>query len=212
MSMGLLASLPMYARPELDKANAALWTAIKEALKGDGIDAPQALTPDGLGYAFWEDPKMLFSQTCGFPYRARLRDKVHLIGTPDYGLSDCPPGYYYSVFVVRKGRGFEGLSDLDGTAFAFNDMHSQSGYHGPLSEAAMHGITFSSRVETGGHWRSAKTVVEGRADVAAIDAVTWRHMTRFDDFTCDLEVVAKTAATPGLPFISAIDSGLATIK
>ena len=44
----------------------------------------------------------------------------------------------------------------------------------------------------------------GRADIAAIDAVTWRMIERLDaDLAARLRVVAGTPPTPGLPYICA---------
>ena len=198
--MTLRASLPMYTRPELDSANAALWQAIRDQMWVQGLQAPDALDPNGFGYAFWEAPDLLLSQTCGYPYRTRLSDKVAFIGTPNYGLPDCPPGYYYSVFVVHAASPVETLADL--TTFAFNARDSQSGFRGPLDYAAQRGVKLQPTLETGSHMASAKAVADGKSSVAAIDAITWRNMTTFDRFTNDLKVIARTRPVPGLPLIT----------
>jgi len=82
----MTASLIMYARPELDAAHAALWQGLRARLVAKGIEAPQKLDESASEFAMWEDPALVFSQTCGMPYRTRLHPKVRLIGTPDYGL------------------------------------------------------------------------------------------------------------------------------
>ncbi len=56
---------------------------------------------------------------------------------------------------------------------------------------------------TGGHLNSAKAVAEGRADIAAIDALTWKMIKRWDGFAQDLREVATTTPTPALPMITA---------
>ena len=45
-------------------------------------------------------------------------------------------------------------------------------------------------------------VVEGRADLAALDAMSWSMMVRWDHFAQDLKVVGFTDLTPGLPLIT----------
>lgn len=200
--MTLQASLPMYARPELDPANAALWDALCEAIAKHGIDSPKNLDPNGVGYAYWESPDLLFSQTCGYPYRTRLRDKVTLLGTPDYGLDGCPPGHYYSVFVTHRASTHQDLSNLQGATFAINSRDSQSGFQGPIAHAASLGVTLQPTRETGSHQAAAKAVAARQADVAAIDAITWRHLTAYDDFTRDLAVIGQTHPVPGLPLIT----------
>ena len=44
---------------------------------------------------------------------------------------------------------------------------------------------------------------EGRADIAALDAVTWALLQRWEPWAASLRAVARTAPTPGLPLIAA---------
>ena len=86
---------------------------------------------------------------------------------------------------------------------AFNEPLSQSGWAAPQTHAAQIGIRLLPGIRTGAHAQSASTVAEGRADVAALDAVTWRLLQRFDPVTRSLRVVGLTGPTPGLPLITA---------
>ena len=98
----MIASLPMYDRPDLAHQTAALWELIRDALRAEGVAAPDTLTPAPADlFQHWQVPDLVLSQTCGFPYRTRLHGHVTLIGTPDYGLEGCPPGHYRSVIVAR---------------------------------------------------------------------------------------------------------------
>lgn len=169
----------------------------------NGIDAPDSLTSDGVGYEFWQNPNLVLSQTCGYPYRSVLREKVNLVGTPDYGLEGCPVGYYHSVFIVRADSQVNDIRDLAGARMAYNDTHSQSGFHGPRAFAEEQGIELSFEVETGAHRASALAVFEGRSAAAALDAVTWRNLVRFEEFASALRVVTRTWPVPGLPLICA---------
>ena len=58
-------------------------------------------------------------------------------------------------------------------------------------------------VQTGAHRLSAAAVAEGRADIAALDAVTFALMQDLVPETRRLKVVGMTDPTPGLPLITA---------
>lgn len=199
----MIASLGMYDRAETAAANDRLWAAIRDGLRARGVAAPDALTRGEAAYwPAWEGPALVLSQTCGFPYRARLHGRVTLIGTPDYGVEGCAPGHYRSVFVARADDARGRLEDFDGTALAYNEALSQSGWAAPQNHAAAHGLRFPAGLQTGGHRASAQAVAGGRADLAALDAVTWRLLSRWEDFAGRLKVVGQTDPTPGLPFIA----------
>ncbi len=199
-----VAAFPMYMRPELVPAFDALWLCLRQALRERGIDAPDKLTDAGTDLlGFWSRPDLLISQTCGYPYRHFLKERVRLVGTPDFGLPGCEPGYYHSAFVVRRDDPRQSLSAFDGAVFAYNDLHSQSGYAAPMIAARRAGVRFLGKRQSGAHVASAQMVLHGQADIAGLDAISWRHMEQFDDWASDLRVLAWTEPTPGLPFITA---------
>jgi len=71
----------------------------------------------------------------------------------------------------------------------------------PLAE---HGRFFSSVELTGGHVASVRAVAEGRADVAAIDCVSYAHIRRFNpELTSRLRILDWTPSSPGLPYVTA---------
>lgn len=195
----MIAALPMYDRAETALANDTFWAAIRHAL-GYG---PDRLTRDMDIWDIWQSPDLLLAQTCGYPYRARLHGHVTLIGTPDYGLPDCPAGYYYSVFIRRRTDPRGALSDFDGAVFAYNEPLSQSGWAAPMAQMAAQGLTFATHLQSGAHLNSARMVATGHADIAAIDALTWAMVEKYDSFANGLQVVCRTTPTPGLPYIAA---------
>lgn len=199
----MIASLMMYARPELHDAHLRYWALIRAELAARGVPAPATLSNDADPFAVWTDPALVLSQTCGMPYRTRLHGHVTLIGTPDYGLEGCAPGHYNSPIVVRKDDPRGTLTDYKKAGFAYNDTHSQSGFVSIYNTVKPLGFWFSDRRLSGGHQASARMVAEGRADIAALDAVTWALIRRYDDFAADLRVLEWTAPTPGLPYIAA---------
>ncbi len=205
----MIASLPMYDWQELAPAHDALWVQIHQALTSAGLPAPDRLDREIGLWEAWENPELLLGQTCGMPYRTRLHDHVRLVGTLDYGLPDSPAGFYYSELVVRADEPAP-LSDITQLRLAYNSHDSQSGWAAPQNFAAQRGERFTRTLPTGAHRESALAVAEGRADIAALDAVTWRLIRRYmPDLASALRVMARTDTTPGLPLITALtcDSG-----
>ena len=199
----MIASLAMYDWPQNAAETDRLWTRMRKALADEGIDAPEALTRNGSLWEIWESPALVLAQTCGMPYRTRLHGQVQLVATPDYGLPDAPAGYYYSVFVTRTDEPGEVIDFIDRT-LAFNGQDSQSGWAAAQNHVAPMGVKFSHTRHTGAHRDSARAVAENCADIAAIDAVTWRLITRYlPDLAAKLRVIDHTEPTPGLPFVTA---------
>lgn len=208
----MIASLGMYDRAETREANDRLWALIRDGLRGIGIAAPDALTRgEGAYWPAWTSPDLVFSQTCGFPYRARLHGEVRLIGTPDYGLDGCPPGHYRSIFVAQATDKRGTLQEFDGAGLAFNEDLSQSGWAAPQNHARTLGLTLRPVLRSGGHLLSARAVAEGRAEIAAIDAVTWSLIAEFEPFARGLKVVGHTTPTPVLPYITALTQDAAAM-
>ncbi|MCT8159794.1 phosphate/phosphite/phosphonate ABC transporter substrate-binding protein [Pseudoruegeria sp. SHC-113] len=195
----MIAALPMYDRPEVAVLNDRFWHTIRASL-GHG---PQSLTRGVPLMALWEDRALLLAQTCGLPYRARLHGRVTLVGTPDYGVDGCPPGFYRSHLLVRADDPRQSLAGFENARLAINEPLSQSGWAAPQAHFAKAGIPIGSVVQTGSHAGSALAVAEGRADIAAVDAVTWRLICAHDGFADRLRVLDSTAPTPGLPYITA---------
>ncbi|MFN6925156.1 MAG: phosphate/phosphite/phosphonate ABC transporter substrate-binding protein [Tabrizicola sp.] len=200
----MTASLGMYDFGPAMAANDRFWALVRDGLRARGIAAPDALTRgEGAYWPAWEAPDLVLSQTCGYPFRARLHGRVTYVGTPDYRVEGCPPGYYRSVFVVRTDDPRQTLQEFDGAAFAYNEALSQSGWAAPQTHAAKLGIRLSPALRTGSHRLSAQAVAEDRAEIAALDAVTHALLQDVEPFMSRLRRIALTDPTPGLPYIAA---------
>ena len=204
----MIASLPMYDRPEAHSAHDRFWQAIRKNL-GYG---PEALTRDGTVWDHWASPELILSQTCGYPYRAHLHGKVTLIGAPDNRLEGCKPGEYCSVFIARKDDTRDEPIQFSGSVFAYNEPLSQSGWAAPAAYAKSRGFGFEILHRTGGHAASAEAVASGKADLAALDALTWRMVERSEKAAEELRVIAHTTPTPTLPYITALSQDPVPIR
>lgn len=206
----MIACLPMYDWAEVRPATDRFWALIRNHLRAFGIAAPDGLHR-GERWNDWRASDLLLGQTCGYPYRTILHGHVALVGTPDYGLPDAPPGHYYSQLIVRQGEGADWRDYLD-RVLAINGHDSQSGWAAPQNHAASEGRSFTRLLVTGAHVASATAVAEGDADIAAIDAVTWQLFVRYrPDLAQKLTVIARTEPTPGLPLITAPSNDSASL-
>lgn len=190
----MIASLPMYWQRETAHHWALFWNAVQQRLPHlPPLTAPDALPDDW--YAHWMAPDLILSHTCGLPFRDRLRDRVTYVASFDYALPDTPPGFYHSVVLARRGE-TRPQGDL---RLAFNQPDSQSGW------GSTHGRGFAGYLETGAHRGSVSAVIDGGADVAYVDAVTWRILCLLDPAIADaLEVIDRSTPTAGLALITAI--------
>ncbi|WP_299504273.1 PhnD/SsuA/transferrin family substrate-binding protein [uncultured Roseobacter sp.] len=197
----MTASLPMYDTGTTRSANDRLWALIRKHLGRGPLELDRETDPHDT----WDASDLILSQTCGLPYRSELHGRVALVGTPDYGVRGCPPGYYKSYLVVRKDDPRRDLASFAGATLARNDVRSQSGWaavEGHLSESDF-GFSFvGNTTDTGGHARSAQAVHAGQADIASLDAVTWTLIKREMPMAKELRVLTSTRPTPGLPFIT----------
>ena len=198
----MIASLPMYFRPETAGAHHRLWVLIRNQLRGEGIDAPENLSEPADLVSHWQKADILLSQTCGLPFATFLKDRAHLVGSSDHEIPGCPSGHYYSVFIKARSDRRADLKEFGGARLAFNGKDSQSGWGAPLNAAKARRMRFGSCLETGSHQESSRAVANGSADTAAIDAHSWRLISRYDDFTDRLCVFDSTPCTPGTPLIT----------
>ena len=198
----MFASLPMYARPQNAAAHDALWTLIRDGLRDRGIAAPDALDQDFRHVEGWGREDLVLGQICNLPYRAVFRDRVTAIGSADYDLPEVEPGQYFSQWVVRADDPAQRLEDCDGYRLAYNDALSHSGWGAAEANAERRGLRLLPHLSTGAHRASMQAVATGEADLACIDAVTWRMAKRWDPVADKLRVIGRSDGSPGMTFIT----------
>ena len=165
---------------------------------GVGIDVPERLTHADDVHALWHDPSLVLSQSCGWPLVTELDGLVSTIGTFAYDIPGGYDGYYRSVLV---SSGPATPEDLSRATAAVNGFASLSGW---ISLRAALGGDETSRVivETGSHVASLAAIRDGRADVAAIDGVTYALVARDRPELLDgVCVVGSGPRVPCLPLI-----------
>lgn len=108
-----------------------------------------------------------------------------VIGNRDFGMDVVAvPRYqgkaqYYSLIIVRKESPIRNIMDLQGKRMALTDPLSNSGYFYPMFLIREMGKDpnqfFSRMLFTYSHDSSMQAVLEGIADVAAVDSLIFDH-------------------------------------
>lgn len=211
-----LAALPMYDLPELQAANDALWAGLVDELAKEGVEAPRALTRDRDLHALWRDPTLLLAHACGYPLVTGLGNSVQLVATPRYRAQGCTGPFHRSAIVVRTDAAYDRLAELRGARCAVNERSSNTGMNllrAEVARVAERRRFFAEVRFTGAHVASLTAIVEGQADVAAVDAVTLAHLQRLRPaFAESLRVLQWTQASPGLPLITSRSTPAAGVE
>jgi ABC-type phosphate/phosphonate transport system substrate-binding protein len=136
-----------------------------------------------------------------------FKGRLEVLATPAYEVEGCSGPCYSSLIIVHAAGAIARLEDLEGATAAYNAEDSLSGHlalksvFAPLSR---NGRFFGRVVRSGGHVGSMRMVQERKADVAAIDCVTFalarRHL---PGLAGDLAVIARGPLAPALPYVTA---------
>ncbi|MBW4984811.1 PhnD/SsuA/transferrin family substrate-binding protein [Mameliella sp. CS4] len=202
----MIASLPMYWREENARSWRDFWSCVQSAGGRHGLELPDLTPPDAIPEPWsdhWLRDDLAVSMTCGLPFRTVLKNRVTYVGTLGFGLN-CTPGHYYSRVLRHLGRHDpRDVKGIDGLRLAYNSSDSQSGWAASQGGTPFARVpTYSAFVQTGSHAGSLDAVAQGHADIAFVDAVTWRLLKRFEPASAKVHVAGHTAATPGLPLIA----------
>lgn len=198
-----LAELLMYVAPEpIRQANERWLARIIEQLDVTRGDAQGLALTD-----LWLSPQLLLTQTCGYPLMTALRGKVRVIGRPRYELPDGSGGNHCSLLLSRADDPRRTLPAFRGSRGVINGADSNSGMNllrhrlAPLH----HEGQFFARVGiSGSHRESLRWLREGKADLAAIDSVTFAYLARHAEAeVAGLRVIVRSAFSPTLPYITA---------
>lgn len=213
---GPFALLPMYDFIWTAAANDRLWAAIAARLADAGVQAPMRLARGRDLAAQWRDPRLVFGQTCGYPYVTGLRDSVALIAAPEYSFPGCEGASHRSFIIARADDGRRELAEFRGATAALNASDSNTGmnlFRAAVAPIAGRAPFFRAIAVTGSHERSVEAVANGRADLASIDCVSFALLGRGrPDLIERVAIVAKSAPSPGLPFIASARLGRSTIE
>ena len=116
---------------------------------------------------------------------------------------------YFADLIVRHGLAARGFASLRGTAFAYNDRLSLSGWYRMLERLAAIGHSgppeafFSRLAHSGSHLESIAAVASGRADGASVDSNALRLAVKRDpDLAGRLTLLEAWGPSPIQPLLA----------
>ncbi|MDI9279514.1 PhnD/SsuA/transferrin family substrate-binding protein [Pantoea sp. EABMAA-21] len=204
-------SLPMYDihHPTTLGLTAALTTLLQQR----GVQAEVEWHSDLVPH--WRDADLLLSQTCGYPLVALLPD-VQLVGAFQSSAQGCEGLRYRSWLVARKEDENLTLSDFRGRRAVCNSDDSHSGYNSlryVIAPLAHDGHFFSEALQSGSHRQSLAALREQRADIAAIDCITWALLrAHHPEELAGLEIIGETPLCAALPLITSEKTDAKTLE
>lgn len=209
------AELLMYVAPEpIQQANQQWLARVFERLDLKRRNADHLNLP-GL----WRASELLVSQTCGYPLMTQLRGQVRIIGRPRYELAHSSGGEHCSLLLTRTDNPRRTLAEFYNSRGVINGHDSNSGMNLLRERLALlqrAGRFFASIAISGAHRESLRWLRENRADLAAIDSVTYDYLARFaPDEVAGLRLVTRSAPSPTLPYIGPLglsDAQVARIR
>ena len=214
--MALICAYPMYQMPELEHCIAAWWQGVRGHLIEQDLSAeivsklPKLLSQPNDYYAHWRDDNLLLSQTCGYPLTHSLQGQVHYVATQSYHTPFSHGPMYNSVVLVRDQSGAKHIKELFQARVAVNSDDSQSGYHalrGLIAPLAQGEAFFSDVIESSSHRKSIALVVQGQADICAVDCVTYSLLQAHAPLEiAKLRILTTTQSAPCLPYITSLST------
>jgi len=214
--MTLICAYPMYQMPELEYFIAAWWQGVRKHLIEQELSIkeahklPELLTQPKDYYAHWRDDNLLLSQTCGYPLTHDLQGQVQYVATQSYLTPYSHGPTYKSVILVRNTCSALHLKDMFHTRVAVNSDDSQSGYHalrGLIAPLAQGDAFFSEVIKSSSHRKSIALVAQGRADICAVDCVTYSLLqAHAPSEVANLRILTTTQSAPCLPYITSLST------
>lgn len=114
---------------------------------------------------------------------------------------------YHSLIIARRGRKEKRLADFKGEVLAYSDIRSNSGFVSP--DYALHEQNidiyhyFRLLINAGSHERSIDAVLNGLADVAAVDEYVWvEYVQIHPDAARKLKVLQSMGPYPFTPIVA----------
>lgn len=145
-------------------------------------------------------------QVCGITLATAPMRRFHYLATPVMDDDPVPEGYYNSLIITPREGGITALKDFDPAQHraVINEPGSFSGaitFAAHLRQTAAH--TLENPLLSGGHLASVGMIAAGRAQLAAIDRVSFALASAaHPDNVAAVRVIDETAFYPGLPFVA----------
>jgi ABC-type phosphate/phosphonate transport system substrate-binding protein len=206
----------MYDFPEIRHATDALWQGMARHFRREGIaQVPQQLVHDRHLSGLWSDGNLFLSQCCGYDVVRGYKDRFQVLATPWFDAPGCSNGDYASTIVVTEHSLHRDVIDMLDSVVVINGPESHSGMNALFALVAPHsrnGKFFSEVRISGSHAASLAALINGDADVASVDCLTYELLGRYRPAAIEgTRPLGLTFAAPAPPYVTQINSSAETV-
>jgi len=157
--------------------------------------------------SLWSDNSLFMSQCCGYDIIHRYKHRLQVLATPWFNATGCSNGDYASTIVVPTDSAFDDVTDMVGKVAVINGPESHSGMNALLSLVSSHcqSSRFFAEIKiSGSHNQSLALLREGKADIAAVDCITYELLGRYRPISIQgTRALGLTYPAPAPPYVTA---------
>ena len=149
--------------------------------------------------------RLLLGHTCGYPLVTTHQHLLRPLCVPVFAFDGCDGVNYCSVVITNRGQAAQSLADVVGQRLVINGVDSNSGMNmlrDQLLPLSPDKPFFDTTWVSGTHLDSVRAVASGKADVAAIDCITWGLLQHSHPAWIDsVKLIGYSRQTVGLPLV-----------
>tara|TARA_B110000914_G_C15433940_1_gene432815 strand:+ start:392 stop:1159 length:768 start_codon:yes stop_codon:yes gene_type:complete len=151
------------------------------------------------------------SHICGLPLVSQFQGRLMPLCAPHFDVEGIDGPEYFSYFMVRKNSHIQSIEQSRDCVVAINSIDSNSGMGVFRHELKKnYGIDqleffFQDIIYSGAHTESVQYLLEGKADIAAIDAVTYNYLQDINpELALELRIVGHSVKMTSPPLVTHI--------
>lgn len=186
----------------------SFWGYIRQELAKHGITAAAELwDPSHTALSLARQNTLLLGQMCSLTFSTCQPGMPFYIGSYILDDTDVIPGYYRSVIIVSDNLKSLGLDDCEPGRLeaAISEPDSFSGRFA-LYQALQNSFMpckFAKITYTGAHLDTLLAVASGKADIGAIDCLTWKILqTILPEQVAQVHIAGHSPQMPGPPLVT----------
>ena len=207
----------MYDIVEIRDAHNSLWEGLARHFRNQGIDdVPGRLVHDRPVNFLWSDDRLFMSQCCGYDIVHQYKNQLQVLATPCFDAPGCSNGNYSSAIIVPSDSSYDDVIDMTMKVAVVNGPESHSGMNALFSLVAPHSEDnkfFAEVIVSGGHSESLAMMVAGKADVAAVDCVTYELLRRYRPEAIEgTRRLGLTCSAPAPPYVTSGKTDLDRVR
>jgi len=151
--------------------------------------------------------------TCGAPFiQDHKTDKQQLVAVPTFRHKPT----YYSVILARSNSSEKTLADFKGGVLAYSDPRSNTGFLSPKYSLSKLNIDINTHfrllINAENHEGSIKSIINGLADVAAVNEYIWAVYSKaFPEANKQLREIERMGPYPLTPIVASKNVSRTTI-